>query len=364
MENNLTPLTNEDLAMYYMANQNSQREFLNGIMNTFKEVTSNILTAMTDRIEKESKASKLRYDTILSTLTDQNKALADANKADRLRYDTILVELSDKNDMLTSALNQTNTVLGELSNTIKKSNNANIGIKNEIKDEIGNVQKAIADALKHSAISHADVNITSPVTKPVYSIDTFKFSSALNGSQQNIWRASIKREVDDYIQANKMDFKRTYHSVYAEMSDMSGMSIWDLFEKNRNELRVNSKLAMISRSDYLRKCFITAWYNIKHPTHSSNTARKFSSIDVNKCPELMWELAKKYSGTTTTRGGWAFQKLYSLYDTVGSVNEAVKYVRNAYGYKNVNRAFAIMNYPGGYQTLKKLVDAKVADKQY
>lgn len=226
----------------------------------------------------------------------------------------------------------TDSVVSAINNVVQSSN------------EMLKVATQIKDCL---AVEHHEGTINK---------SDFQFVTKLSDGDIKKWRSNANRRVRSIGDYFKMSYGDAYIDIYKRIAQISGIDVNNLHKSNAN--RFINKIDMISHSDVLMQYFDKSIESFRKSHSTKNTLGEYDSIAVKKCPNIVKEQISRYFGRRKLSSQDYFH-FYKAYNNSVNLNYVVESAKAKTGYKNINRGFAILLAPNGYEKLVKFVDNKL-----
>ena len=301
---NKTPLTNEEIAMYFTA------------------VTSDLK----DNLVKFNKDLSLNVDNLATAITDKLK----------------------------KSFDEQNKILEKISSNISNMGVDICGIKTSVPNvaQIDNIVfsvKELKDSLSNIANTRSDVEAESA--------GKFQFVSKLSDKEKYEWREEYNKKVRSLAVLSGLAHQDTYNKVYDTMKKISGI---DVYELRRTRKIKTSAINMVSNSDVLMGYFKQAIQHLMASFAIDSPERDFNSVDAMRCPELIRELAARLARKKVANN-YDITQLYKLFNSHQNLKYLVETTKKSTNYKNINKGFAILYSTNGYENLVKMIDDELSN---
>ena len=301
---NKTPLTNEEIAMYFAA------------------VTSDLK----DNLVKFNKDLSLNVDNLATAITDKLK----------------------------KSFDEQNKILEKISSNISNMGVDICGIKTSVPNvaQIDNIVfsvKELKDSLSNIANTRSDVEAESA--------GKFQFVSKLSDKEKYEWREEYNKKVRSLAVLSGLAHQDTYNKVYDTMKKISGI---DVYELRRTRKIKTSAINMVSNSDVLMGYFKQAIQHLMASFAIDSPERDFNSVDAMRCPELIRELAARLARKKVANN-YDITQLYKLFNSHQNLKYLVETTKKSTNYKNINKGFAILYSTNGYENLVKMIDDELSN---
>ncbi len=301
---NKTPLTNEEIAMYFTA------------------VTSDLK----DNLVKFNKDLSLNVDNLATAITDKLK----------------------------KSFDEQNKILEKISSNISNMGVDICGIKTSVPNvaQIDNIVfsvKELKDSLSNIANARSDVEAESA--------GKFQFVSKLSDKEKYEWREEYNKKVRSLAVLSGLAHQDTYNKVYDTMKKISGI---DVYELRRTRKIKTSAINMVSNSDVLMGYFKQAIQHLMASFAIDSPERDFNSVDAMRCPELIRELAARLARKKVANN-YDITQLYKLFNSHQNLKYLVETTKKSTNYKNINKGFAILYSTNGYENLVKMIDDELSN---
>ena len=299
-----TPLTNEEIAMYFTA------------------VTSDLK----DNLVKFNKDLSLNVDNLATAITDKLK----------------------------KSFDEQNKILEKISSNISNMGVDICGIKTSVPnvaqiDKIVFSVKELKDSLSTIANAGSDVEAESA--------GKFQFVSKLSDKEKYEWREEYNKKVRSLAVLSGLAHQDTYNKVYDTMKKISGI---DVYELRRTRKFKSSAINMFSNSDVLMGYFKQAIQHLMASFAIDSPERDFNSVDAMRCPELIRELAARLARKKVANN-YDITQLYKLFNSHQNLKYLVETTKKSTNYKNINKGFAILYSTNGYENLVKMIDDELSN---
>ena len=336
MESNInfnTPITNEELAGFYIADQNTQRDYYTKLLQTAKDIITQIFDQFTQQANENNRLNNERYTEILLAVKEQEQKL-----------NTAVNVLADNMANMQKAITGFTNTTTEVIKTVATAQNENKAVEKKVADK-----KVIKDKS--------------------YDINSFVFKTQLSEEERENWRKKMRTQVNYHASISGMNSGTIYNMIYDNMMYPAPYTIHDLHRRYGKSLHTDNPFRTIATSDELMKKFESTLNDVIHGACKNiGSSKKVQNKPVyrakstiaNVCPAKIKTLAKKLSATGSVNP-MAIRSLYELLPRT-EIQKLVSDVKKKTGYKNVNIGVAILSSPEAYKHLEELVNFKINNR--
>ena len=335
MESNInfnTPITNEELAGFYIADQNTQRDYYTKLLQTAKDIITQIFDQFTQQANENNRLNNERYTEILLAVKEQEQKL--------------------------------NTAVNVLADNMANMQKAITGFTNTTTEVI----KTVATAQNENKAVEKKITSDKLLKKDYADIDSFVFKTKLSAEECDNWRKKMRTQVNYYASISGLNSGTVYNIVYNNMMRPAPYTIHDLHLRYGKVLHTDNPFRTIASSDELMKRFESTLHDVTNGVYKNISSSKVKvkpvgrskSTVANLCPVEIKELAKKLSATGSVNP-MAIRSLYELLPRT-EIQKLVSDVKKKTGYKNVNIGVAILSSPEAYKHLEELVNFKINNR--
>ena len=314
---NEIPLSNEELAAFYIESQSQWRDFHTQTINALRETAHNLAAE-----------------------------IASANKNAQDTRNLVMDNISAQNKRLDLAFAEFGKLLVTLNNSIAVSGSHISELKNSINNTVASFARGMNSATKLPETSSSlpiinEVATTPAVSSGVPTTARSIFVSSKSLPQQLLWVDMVKGRIANICETNNIEKNILYYRVWHLMKKRINISMKDLGIMFMREFgrSIPNKLELVSYSDELRATFedcvneIAGFSGENATTHTvvdnnrkssaatknnvidcgtnSNTANKISYREANGCPSEITDIVKKLSSTGRPMGR-TYEKAYRL----------------------------------------------------
>lgn len=315
----------------------------------------------------------------IMNMIPQNQAAIETNKI----LNTLIETINNLNINNTRLMRERTTAIAELTNKVSEGISQLSGISGLIKDYNVHTADGYASAVGmmddnfSKLINAIDRNVTNTTkestTKESTPIISYHVLTTTHSPQYCDNWINDKQEVINSISAKlNSDNNTIYSEICALMESNDGFNVNSLF-KQYKKIYPNRKqtiITMIGYSDLLRLSFEknanNVWYKRVCVPATNTSTTNSSTILTNKkmpvsyaatlVPDEVRELIQAASGSNSLTS-IDFIRAYRAFDQRSEIKTAdlVKKCRTKYGYKNINKGFAIKDDPNAMAAFRTVM---------